>query len=32
MHLEHNRISHVTTVLKLVQVLRGWECATCSYR
>ena len=32
MHLEHSRISHEISVLKLVQDLRGWECATCSYR
>jgi hypothetical protein len=32
MHLDHSRISHVTSVLKLVQHLHGWECATCSYR
>src|ERR1039457_2126727 len=32
MHLDHNRISHATSVLKLVQHLHGWACATCSYR
>ena len=27
MHLDHSRVSHVTSVLKLVQHLHGWECA-----